>query len=285
MPQADKASYYQALKRAGVKFEKHYRDYTTDEFREAYESLVDAGAAEPFELETLPDLPQPGDRRQDVEDDDLRQKIAELSTTVDKLVALQAAALERQLVPQYTAPVDNTPKRRDPKLVSGLDPNQHAGITLNSHTGDDVIEVDQFGNQWFQKEVAKPGFPRPRGRRVLRYDDPGTVIESIKVGEYTETFEVAGDGRNSRPSEVKITLPSFQTGIYRAPNMPFKVHTYNGVRGFDLEDVQRFYGGNDLVPSTIKRCYVSTDLCYEIQSTIRAIENEYRERVLNVKGL
>ena len=75
-------------------------------------------------------------------------------------------------------------------------------------------------------------------------------------------------------------MPSFQVGVYRDPRFPFKVHTYAGNDGFDLFDVNDFYGGEDLVPSEIKRVYIANDLCYDIRTTIRAIETEYRRNQL-----
>ena len=81
--------------------------------------------------------------------------------------------------------------------------------------------------------------------------------------------------------QVKITLPSYQVGVYReTPASPFKIHVYNGDRGYDLFDVEAFYGGPDTVPADVKRKYVSNVLCYDIRTVNRAIEAEYRERVL-----
>lgn len=286
MAQADKSTYYQALKAAGFSFDRHYREYTTEELRLAWESHADANGVDPNSLEMPPPKDQLPTRRED-DGAEFQQQLDALTQTVGQLAELVTASLRRE--ERAGAPVRQaaeTIKAAPPAPKPKLDPNEHAGVTLNSHAGGQVLEVDEHGNQWFQKEVAKPAFPKPRGRRVLRYEDPGVQREKIKVGEYVEEFEIAGDGTTSRPAEIKVTLPSYQTGIYKPPNMPFRVHTYQGARGFNLFDVQEFYGGVDLVPAEIKRCYVSTDLCYDIQSTIRAIENEYRERVLKAgKGI
>jgi hypothetical protein len=67
--------------------------------------------------------------------------------------------------------------------------------------------------------------------------------------------------------------------------MPFKIHVYQGNRGFDWDDVIAYYGSVDLVPDTIKRTYVSSDLCWDMSTTIRAINDEYRERVLKQGAL
>lgn len=76
--------------------------------------------------------------------------------------------------------------------------------------------------------------------------------------------------------QAKITLPSYQVGIYKDPRFPFKIHEYNDVRGFDFFEVNDFYGGSDLVPAAIKRMYVESSLCYDIRTVVRAIEDEAR---------
>jgi hypothetical protein len=164
--------------------------------------------------------------------------------------------------------------------ISAPDPNELAGARLNTKDLEEPIRTDEFGRVWLQEEVKKPAYPKPRGRRVLKYMDPGVVEQTVKNGEYVETFEVAGDPANARPAEVKITLPSFQVGIYRDQRFPFKVITYNGTEGFDLFDVQNFYGGSEMVPPEVKRMYVENVLCYDIRSTVRAIQTEYRQQQL-----
>jgi hypothetical protein len=47
-----------------------------------------------------------------------------------------------------------------------------------------------------------------------------------------------------------------------------------------LFEVRDFYGGADLVPEDIKTVYVGQSLCYDIRTTRRAIEAEYREKLL-----
>src|SRR5690349_24595823 len=39
MSQSEKAQYYSALKNEGIEFDKHYRDYTTEELKNAYGHL------------------------------------------------------------------------------------------------------------------------------------------------------------------------------------------------------------------------------------------------------
>lgn len=310
MAHAEKSRYYRALKNAGVEFDKHYRMYTTAELKEAYGVLAEQKGW-PAELDAPPsetDLPKPQAAPTlpphppaapvaDPGTAKLQKQIAELTNTVALLAQRTEMQGDRRrptepepiiqqgapdLIMQRGAPEpimkESAPEQHRSPTTQGLDPDEHAGITLNTHVYEPV-EVDAAGNKWFQKEVRKPGYAKPRGRRVLREAEYESKKQKVQDGRYTESFEVAGEP-TGRESEVKITLPSYQTGIYQAPNMPFKIHTYNGVRGFDLRDVQRYYGGSDLVPDTIKRCYVSTDLCFDITTTIRAIENEYRERVL-----
>jgi hypothetical protein len=179
-----------------------------------------------------------------------------------------------RLAPQAAAP---QPARRI--SLPRREPDKHAGLRLNTHAEDEPLRVDENGLIWYQDEVRKAAFPKPRGRRVLDYLDPGVRTETAQTGNgYTETFEMPGD--QARPSQVKITLPTHQVGIYRDPNMPFKIHVYNDNRGFDLFEVRDFYGGADLVPEDIKTVYVGQSLCYDIRTTRRAIEAEYREKLL-----
>lgn len=267
MAQGDKSAFYQALKRAGYEFDKHYRDYTTDELQTLAKGL-DLNVQAPVPKDALPPRPD--------EVAELREQLAQVTSTVTALGELLLAERAAKQPPAAPAPTGGPVPAK---------PEEYAGVTADTTTADGVIEVDAYGNEWYQREVTKPASPRPRGRRVLRYNDPGVKTEQIKVGDYVETFEVAGDGTQTRPSEITVTLPSFQTGIYKQPNMPFKIHTYNGKRGFDLFEVQAYFGGADLVPDTVKRTYVSNDLCYDIQSTVRTIENLYREHVLGKAAL
>src|SRR3982750_4282166 len=236
MSQTEKAAYFKALKAAGVTFDRHYREYSTEELKAAYDKLEQADALpEP----PLPPIPQ--------------------------------------AAPPITAVAPPPGTSRVPRKAA--DPQEMAGQRQNSQPEEEPIRVDEFGRLWYQEEVRKPAYPKPRGRRVLTYVDTGTKQQSIKVGDYVETFEVAGD-EVARVSEVKITLPSYQVGVYKDPRFPFKVHTYNGLEGFDLFGVRDYYGGAELVPADIKRVYVENVLCYDIRTTVRAIQDEYRELVL-----
>jgi hypothetical protein len=254
MSQSEKSAYFQALKSAGVNFSKHYREYSTAELKQAYDQLAAEGAAPPLQPAPAP--------------------TAEPATPAPGLPGGPGYADEEEAEAAaffgYQPPVQNKP-----------DPNEMAGQRLNTKDPDEVIRVDDQGRQWLQEEVLKPAYPKPRGRRVLRYMDSGVQKRSVKDGEYTEEFEVAGDPRNARPAEVKITLPSYQVGIYKDPRFPFKVVTYNGNNGFHLGDVQAFYGGAEMVPPEVKRMYVENVLCYDIRSVVRAINAEYRQQQLS----
>lgn len=160
--------------------------------------------------------------------------------------------------------------------VAGPDPNELPGQRTNTKPLDEPIRTDEHGRIWYQEEVLKPSYPKPRGRRVLRYQETGVEQVTVQDGAYTETFEVAGTGP-SHAAEVKITLPSYQVGIFKDPRFPFKVHTYNGTEGFDLFEVEEFFGGAELVPATVKRTYVENHLCYDIRSVVRTIEAEHRQ--------
>lgn len=243
MSQSDKARYFRALKAAGVPFDKHYREYTTEALRVAYEKLAEQGLAPELE-------PEPVQQAQPAPPPPIAQPAP-------------------QPMPVHQAPAPRAQR----------DPNEMAGQRQNSQPEDVPIRTDEEGRVWFQEEVLKPGYPKARGRRVLTYVETGTKQQTVKSGDYMESFEVAGD-EIGRSAEVKITLPSYQVGIYKDPRFPFKVHTYNGNLGFDLFEVRDFYGGAELVPSEIKLMYVENVLCYDIRTTVRAIEAEYRQQQL-----
>jgi hypothetical protein len=192
----------------------------------------------------------------------------------------QAAAAFFGIPVEEPAPHDPGTQRATPPVVH-RDPNEMAGARLNTQDPDEPIRTDPVtGRQWFQEEVRKPAIPKPRGRRVQRYPDPGVVKKTVHEGdrnEFSETFEVPGDPANARELEVKITLPSYQVGIYKDPRFPFKTVCYNDNEGFEREGVQRFYGGAELVPASVKRKYVENVLCYDIRSVIAAIQKEARD--------
>lgn len=187
-------------------------------------------------------------------------------------------------------PPPEPPRVIDPPVLDGPapvrasqpDPNELPGQRLNTNSLDEVIRVDEAGRKWHQEEVRKPAYPKPRGRRVLTYLDTGVRTETVKNGEYVETFEVSGE-QAERPAEVKITLPSYQVGIYTDPRFPFKVHCYDGRLGFDFNEVQNYFGGSELVPEECKRVYIENELCYEIRSVVRAIQNIHRQLQLTGK--
>lgn len=154
-------------------------------------------------------------------------------------------------------------------------PAQTAAVDAYKEDYDEkVLFTDSNGLKWFREEVRKPASPAPRKRRRITYVDSGVKTEKAVNGRYVETVEVAGDRRQT--ADVRITMPSWQVGVYLDPRFPFKVHIYNNVRGFNLFDVQKFYGGSDMVPESILRRYVGNDLCYDIQTTIREIQAEFR---------
>lgn len=259
MSQSDKSRYFQALKAAGATFELHYREYTTEQLREAFDRLTpeqQAGGQQPapppqVQVPTPPAAPP-------LEDE----------PAPAGFFGYPEQGPEPDPVP--TASTPSTPVRTK-------DPNEMAGQRLNELEHDQPLRIDpDTGVAWFAEEIRKPAFPKPRARRVLQYQDTGVETETIKRGEFIETFEVAGDGP-PRTSEVKITMPSYQVGVYKDPRFPFKVHTYNGAEGFDLFEVQDYYHGAELVPAECKRIYVENVLCYDMRTVIRAIETEYRQ--------
>lgn len=243
-----RAALYNELKAMGYKFEKPYQQYKTAE--------LDAIKVRLFE--------------------EAARARTQQAPQTNMAAAADAAEAPRQK-PQ--------PQRKGREIpVAHMDPNEMAGQRLNSQPEDEPIRIDPTtGRAWFQEEVRKPATAKPRGRRVLR--QPGSTVKEVTItsgerGEMTETFEVAGD-RTTVDTEIKITLPSYQVGIYKDRRFPFKVICYNNNEGFKREEVERFYGGSALVPKGIKRIYVSNVLCYDIRTTIDAIQAEDRRNQLS----
>lgn len=232
-----KGALYRALKAEGAQLGKSYAQYTVPELQAGYDALVAAGVAP-----------------RDVAEHRANQQH---NATTSSVAAPVPDSIKLPVVPK--------------------DPAEMAGQRLNTKDPDEPIRIDpETGYIWYQEEITKPAFPKPRGRRVLRYLERGTKQVTVRNGDYTETFEVAGD-QAAREQEVRVTLPSYQVGLYKDPRYPFRIHVYNGKRGFDLFEVQKYYGGAELVPPECKRMYVENVLCYDPRTVIRAIQTEYRQ--------
>lgn len=249
MSNTTKSSYYQGLKSLGYEFEHHYRKYTTEQLQAKY-----------LELTGGEDLPS-----------------ETASATEEILVAGEEAGPDysqllddmRDFSEAEPAKAASIPQREEPALLDTAIAGSNALRELQ------VIEVDAQGREWLQREIRKPASPRPRGRRVLKYQDPGVVRKTVDDGQYTEEVELPGEGRVN--SEVRVTLPSFQVGIFRHRKFPFNIITYAGNEGFDFFQVNEFFGGAEMVPNSVKRKYVEHVLCYDIRLTIQAIRNEHRQ--------
>ena len=240
MSAALKGFYWKQLKELGIEFERPYRNYTLAELRDSYSALVEEG----------------------------------LAPAIDEDAARASYQKEPERPePQPTAP---EPPNAPSVPVSAHNVHEHAAERAYSAGYDEEpVRIDPVTKFiWFREEVRKPAAPRPRARRKLTYVDSGTKTMEVSDGRYVETVEVSGQQRNT--GEVRITMPSYQVGVYLDPKFKdFKIHVYNDVKGFDLFDVQKFYGGADLVPAGIKRIYVGNDLCYDMLTVIRTIEEEY----------
>lgn len=268
MSSAKKGFYYHRLKDAGVVLDRHFREYTAAELIEADRMATEGGLLEPPTAEELAEV-----------ENRVHQKKPRAKPAPEQAPAPAPAPAPGDPAPSdffgFEAPTPEPAVTAVP--LARPDLGEMAGERLNSKAPEDIIFTDEQGRSWLQKEVLKPAFPRARGRRVLRYNDPGVVKRTEKEGQYTETFEVAGDPRNATPAEIKITLPSYQVGICRDPRFPFKIITYNGREGFDRLEVEAYYGGAELVPAVAKRSYVENVLCYDMRSVIRAINEEFRQ--------
>lgn len=249
MSTAVKGAYWRALKALGHPFEHHYREYKEAELRDLYEALTPEQQAQ---YPVLVKTPQ-------------REKEAQPVHTIPAQ-SLEMPETRHSEVPE-TRP--SPPVLEIPFSDTPLD-------RYASMRGDwpmVPLRRDSQNRVWFQEEVRQPGYAAPRARRKIQYMETGVERRTFTMSDgSTETVEVAGN--EQRASEVRITLPSYQVGIYQDPRYPFKVHVYADQEGFDLEEVEGFYGGSEMVPADVKRIYISNVLCYDIRTTLRAIQNE-----------
>lgn len=243
MPNELKADFWRELKAAGIKPSKPYVQYTKHELEMAVAELREQPGY------VKPDLPKARVRGQ-----------------------VPAAKPVPTPPDEFDFASDIPEPSQAPQVQQVQQMTQQEGF--QPIIEESPLRTDEEGRIWFREEVRKPATPQPRARRRITYIDSGVKQEQVIDGRYIETIEVAGD-RQTR-SEVRITMPSYQVGVYLDPRFPFKVHIYNEVRGFDLFDIQKFYGGSDLVPDDIQRMYVGNDLCYDVRSVIRSIQSEFR---------
>ncbi|QOC56137.1 hypothetical protein SEA_ZHENGYI_45 [Microbacterium phage Zhengyi] len=157
-----------------------------------------------------------------------------------------------------------------------------AGLTFNTHGPNDPVRVDSLGRVWYRDEVPKPAIPKRRMIRKTKTMSSNVVEIKTKRpdGGFDESFEIAGDEQHE--VEVKVTMPSSQVGVYRDPRFPFKIHQYNGRRGFDHDEIRDYYGGLDLIPTEVrnKTIYIDSDLCFDMNAVRDSIEREYNMKVL-----
>lgn len=260
-----KGALYRALKAEDVPLEKPYAQYTVQELESAYGLLATGDPAVPAD---------PMTHQANV---DFAAKAQAAATQPQPVrVSRQPAQVQR---PQPPAPAD--PYADVPRLRR--DEREMAGQRINQLKEGEALRVDPDTNfVWFQEEVTKPAFPKPRGRRVMTYVETGVRVDRAKEGDYVESFEVAGN-EQARTAEVKVTLPSYQVGCYKDPRFPFKIHVYQDNTGFDREEIEKFWGGRELVPSWVKKKYVENVLCYDMGSVITEINREHRDLVLQAQ--
>lgn len=203
--------------------------------------------------------------------------------TAEKLQSILDLNSEFMSEEKTTTAAEPRPKSGTPMSSTPL--SQTAGIHVNTH-GDGEIplrEDPETGRVWYREEVRKPSGPQRRTRRVIQFQNASTVMQEHKLGDNTtESFEIPGEFTGT--SEARISLPSYQVGLYKDPNDPFRTHIYDERVGFDFHEVNEYYGGAERVPHTIKRIYVSNELCYDVYTVHAAINQEYRERVLGIRN-
>lgn len=144
---------------------------------------------------------------------------------------------------------------------------------------DEIIRVDEAGNEWYQEEIIKEGSAKPRGYRIHR--ELTADVEEVKITDtdqfgttYTETIEVAGS--KQRPMEARVGIPTWQVGIYRSPQFRFaRIVKYRDRVGFLREDIDTYFGGEDVIPEGVKRIHVGNLICYDMKSVTTAIQREH----------
>lgn len=279
MSQAEKSDLFKKLKSAGVEFSLHYREYSTEQLQDAANKLFERDPELAVRVGLFePPPPGEGDQPEQAhyQPPPIPDDIGAGTEDDAEAAAFFGQGRTAEHNPRMPAPVQEAPP------ISAADPNELPGQRLNTNVDLEPIRTDELGRIWFQEEVRKPSGAQPRGRRVLSYVDRGSKTETVRDGEYVETIEVAGTGPG-RSMQVKITLPSYQVGIYKDKRFPFKIHVYNENQGFDREEVENYYGGREFVPPGVKRTYVENVLCYDIRTVVRAIQAEYRQLQLQGK--
>lgn len=166
-------------------------------------------------------------------------------------------------------------RRAKSPAASNIPVDELAGLRANAEDPEEILRVDEQGRKWIQEEIRKATTARPRGRRVLKYRDPGVLRkEVVQDGRFEEAFEIAGN--QDQLLEHRITLPSYQVGIYMDPRFPWRVLQYLEALGFHYDDIVEYYGGKEFIPASIKKVYVDRMLCFDIPSTIRTVQEEAR---------
>jgi len=160
--------------------------------------------------------------------------------------------------------------------IAGAEKDKNELPTQRRHEELAPIRTDERGRVWFQEEIQKSSLAKSRGYRIFREIGTGTKSVTIDSGDgYTETIEVP-DG-SKKPLEVKVGIPTWQVGIYKDPQFPFRIVEYRSNRGFMRQDVEEFFGGPDVLPEGIDTHYVGNLICYPIREVITAIQREYNQ--------
>lgn len=296
-----KSELYQTLKEMGASFDRPYVEYTVKELEELAVSLLPVGLEDKVEEdpeyqealaelerlsapapapETPAEPPQPAPLAATgqppitrVTPAPARPQVAprahaggSLSTLAEMVAQVARAGLLKE-----GATFAFTEEILIPVRAEGA---KRAGLTYSVPEGQ-PIRVDLNGRIWFRDEVRKPAIPQPRMTRKTHHMDNVAVQQEtfLPNGRLDEIYEVAGEER--REVVTTTTLPSWQVGKYLDPRFPFMVHVYGDAMGFDYMEVIRYFGGRDLVPSTIKTLYVGNQNCFSIPTVRETIEQQY----------
>ena len=88
---------------------------------------------------------------------------SQLEESLERVMEAEVPTLSVHPVSPAVAQPAAAPQPR--RVLPRREPDKVAGLRLNTHAEDEPLRVDENGLIWYQDEVRKAAFPKPRGRR------------------------------------------------------------------------------------------------------------------------